>query len=145
MFIIYCIIIILFAVLFLWTWNNTKDFEDNTKKTKFLGIGILALFIITFIIFLFSKIGLTYPNKEILKQIRRISILLCVPINGYLSLPHVAKIKSDIETNAIDDEKIKKRIIILSIIIIIAVIFEIFYLKDFQRGIIENLGNVTTK
>ena len=142
---IYFIIIILFAVLILWTWNNTKDFIDNSKKIKFIGIGIVALFIITFIIFLFSKIGLTYPNKEILKQVRRISILLCAPINGYLSLPHIAKIKSDIETNAIDDEKGKKRIIILSIIIIIAIILEIFYLKDFQRGIIENMANITTK
>lgn len=142
---IYFIILILFAVLILWTWNNTKDFEDNTKRIKFIGIGILALFIITFIIFLFSKIGLTYPNKEILKQVRRISILLCVPINGYLSLPHIAKIKSDVETNSIDDEKSKKRIIILSIIVIIAIILEIFYLKDFQRGIIENMANITTK
>ncbi len=138
---IYFIIIILFVVLFLWIWNNTKDFEDNLKKIKFIAIGIIALFIITFIIFNISKIGITYSNKEILKQVRRIAVLLCVPINGYLSLPHIAKIISDIKTNSIDDEKSKKRIIILTIIIIIAIIFEIFYLKDFQKGIIENLVN----
>ena len=137
---IYFIILILFAVLFLWTWNNMKDFEDNVQKIKFLGIGVVGLVVATFIIFLFSKIGVDYPNKEVLSQVRRISILLCVPINGYLSLPHIAKIKSDIDTNAIDDEKSKKRIIILTIIIIVAIIFEIFYLKDFQKGIIESLS-----
>ena len=142
---IYFIIIILFAVLILWIWNNTKDFEKNSKKLKFGTIGILALFIITFIIFNISKIGITYPNKEILKQVRRIAVLLCVPINGYLSLPHIAKIISDIKNNSIEDEKSKKRIIILSVIVVLAIIFEIFYLKDFQRGIIENLINVSTK
>ena len=52
---IYFIIIILFVVLFLWIWNNTKDFEDNLKKIKFIAIGIIALFIITFIIFNYLK------------------------------------------------------------------------------------------
>ena len=142
---IYFIIIILFVVLILWTWNNTKEFEDNAKRIKFISIGIVALFIITLIIFIFSKKGITYPNKEVLKQVRRVSILLCVPINGYLSLPHIAKIKSDIDNSTSDDEKSKRRIIILAVIAIIAIIFEIFYLKDFQRGIIENLINITTK
>ena len=138
---IYFIIIILFIVLFLWIWNNTKDFEDNFKKIKFIIIGIIALFIITFIIFNISKIGITYPNKEILKQVRRIAVLLSVPVNGYLSLPHIAKIISDIKSNSIDDEKSKKRIIILATIIFLAIIFEVFYLKDFQKGIIQNLMN----
>ena len=48
---IYFIIIILFTVLFLWVWNNTKDFEDNSKKIIFSIVGLIFLFIITFIIF----------------------------------------------------------------------------------------------
>ncbi len=138
---IYLIIIVLFAVLILWTWNNVKDFENNTKKIKFIIIGIIILLISTFIIFTISKIGIKYPNDKVLKYVRRISIFLCVPINGYISLPHIAKIKSDINTNVIDDEKSKKRIIILVIIIMIITVFEIFYLKDFQKGIINNLAN----
>ncbi len=142
MIVIYFIIIILFAVLFLWIWNNIKDFEDNSQKIKFYIIGVAALFLITFIIFNISKIGITYPNKEILKQVRRTAILLCVPINGYLSLPHIAKIILDIKTNSVDDEKSKRRIIILATIIFLAIIFEVFYLKDFQKGIISSLINM---
>ena len=138
---IYLIIIVLFTVLILWTWNNVKDFENNIKKIKFIIIGIIILLISTFIIFTISKIGIKYPNDKVLKYVRRISILLCVPINGYISLPHIAKIKSDIYTNTADEEKCKKRIIILVAIIIIVTIFEIFYLKDFQKGIINNLVN----
>ena len=138
---IYLIIIVLFAVLILWTWNNVKDFEDNAKKIKFITVGIIILLISTFIIFTISKIGIKYPNDNVLKYVRRISILLCVPINGYVTLPHIAKIKSDIDTKTIDDEKSKKRIIILVAIIAIITFFEIFYLKDFQKGIIYNLTN----
>ena len=135
------IIIILFAVLFLWTWNNMKDFENTVRKIRFITIGILGLFSVTYVIFLISKIGITYPSEEVLTQVRRASVLLCVPINGYITLPHIAKIKSDIETNAIDNERNKKRIIILVVVIIIVTIFEIFYLKDFQNGIIASLEN----
>ena len=137
---IYFIILILFAVLILWIWNNVKDFEDNSKRIIFSTVGIIFLFIITFVIFNISKIGITYPSKEVLKQVRRVAILLCVPVNGYLSLPHIAKIISDIKNNSVDDEKSKRRIIILVIIIILAIVFEIFYLKDFQKGIIANLA-----
>ncbi len=138
---IYFIIIVLFTVLVMWIWNNVKDFKNNTKKIKFIIIGLIILFICTTIIFAISKIGIKYPNSEVLKYVRRISIFLCVPINGYISLPHIAKIKSDIYTNTVDEEKCKKRIIILVAIIIIVTIFEIFYLRDFQNGIINNLVN----
>ena len=138
---IYFIIIVLFTVLVMWTWNNVKDFENNTEKIKFIIIGLIILFICTIIIFAISKTGIKYPNDEVLKQVRCIAIFLCVPINGYISLPHIAKIKSDIYTNTVDEEKSKKRIIFLAAIIIIVTIFEIFYLKDFQKGIINNLVN----
>ena len=138
---IYFIIIVLFTVLVMWIWNNVKYFKNNTKKIKFIIIGLIILFICTTIIFAISKIGIKYPNSEVLKYVRRISIFLCVPINGYISLPHIAKIKSDIYTNTVDEEKCKKRIIILVAIIIIVTIFEIFYLRDFQNGIINNLVN----
>ena len=138
---IYLIILVLFAILILWTWNNVKDFEDNEKKFKFIIIGIIVLLISTYIIFTISKIGIKYPNDKVQKYVRRIAILLCVPINGYISLPNIAKIKSDIYTNSIDEEKSKKRIIVLIAIITIITIFEIFYLKDFQKGIIYNLAN----
>ena len=138
---IYFIIIVLFTVLVMWIWNNVKDFKNNTKKIKFIIIGLIILFICTTIIFAISKTGIKYPNSEVLKYVRRISIFLCVPINGYISLPHIAKIKSDIYTNTVDEEKCKKRIIILVAIIIIVTFFEIFYLRDFQNGIINNLVN----
>lgn len=138
---IYFIIAVLFGVLIFWTWNNTKDFEENSKRIIFCVVGIAVLGIITLIIFNISKIGVNYPSKQIASKVRQIAVLLAIPINGFLSLPHIAKIKTDINSGIVKEEKSKKRIIILSIIIILAIIFEIFYLKDFQNGIIELLNN----
>ena len=118
-FTIYFIIAVLYMVLIAWTWNNVKDFSDNMQKIKYLAIGTIALFIVTYIIFNISKIGINYPNKDIAKIVRKISVFLFVPINGYISLPHIAKIKTDILDRNIDDEKSKKRIKILAIVIVI--------------------------
>ena len=137
---IYLIITILFAVLIFWTWNNTKEFNETKDRIKYIVIGIFLVTIVTTIIFAISKIGINYPKVEIMKKVRNIAILLFTPINGFLSLPHIATIKNDIKINA-KEEKVKKKIIILGIIIIISLIVEINYLKDFQNGIIGILNS----
>ena len=134
--VIYIIIVVLFAVLLFWTWNNEKNFETNNEKIIFMIIG---LGIITLIIFNISKSGIEYPNKEILNEVRKIALLIFMPINGYLSLPHIANLKYEIDEGT-DDEKTKRKIIILGIVIIVAIIIEIVYLKDFQNGIINMLN-----
>ena len=137
---IYFIIAVLYGVLILWVWNNTKDFEDKTERIMFITGGIIVLGIITFILFSISKIGIKYPNKEVLSQVRKMSVLLFIPLNGFVSLPHIAKIKTDIKNGNENDEKNKNRIIILAIIIITVSIIQIFYLKDFQKGIIAMIN-----
>lgn len=137
---IYLIIIVLFGVLLFWTWNNTKDFGEDTKRIKFIVIGFIILSIITLILFNISKIGVNYESKDIMKEIRKISLLLFIPINGFLSLPHIASIKSEINLGS-NDDKNKRKIIILGIIIIISTIVEITYLKDFQNGIIQIINS----
>lgn len=132
---IYLMIAVLYIVLIFWTWNNTKDFEETSQRIIYIIIGIIALSIITLITFSISKIGINYPNKDILKEVRKISLLLFIPINGFLSIPHIASIKTQIGNE--EDGKIKRKIIILGIIFIVGIIIETTYLKDFQNGIIQ--------
>ena len=141
LFTIYLIIIILFSVLIFWTWNNSKDFESNLTRVKFIVVGIISIYVVTLIIFNISKIGIIYPNIKVIKQVRRITVLLFTPLNGYITLPHIAKILSDIKTNAVEEEKIKKRIMILFIIVLVFSIIEIQYINGFQNGIISILQN----
>jgi len=139
--VIYLIIIVLFAVLLFWTWNNSKDFKETNSKIKFIIIGMIILSILTLLLFNISKIGINYPNKEIMKEIRNISLLLFIPINGFFTLPHLASISSEINLGTKEDEKIKRKIIILGVVFLIVTVIEIIYLKDFQNGIIQILNS----
>ena len=138
--IIYIVIAVLFGVLIVWTWNNSKSLQTNNKKITFILVGLAILFIITFIIFSIARIGISYPNNEIMKQVRKIAILIFMPVNGFLSLPHIANIKAEVEKGNYEQEKLKRRIIIFGIVWLILIIFEIIYLKDFQNGIIQILN-----
>ena len=137
---IYLIIILLFFVLILWTWNSTREYENISKRIIYIFVGIIAILFITYIFFNISKVGITYPKQEMVKQVRKIAILIFTPINGFLSLPHIALIKTKIESKSEEEEKIKKRIIILAIIFIVSTIIEINYMKGFQNGIIQMLN-----
>ena len=138
---IYLIIVVLFIVLILWTWNNTKEFEQTSERIIFITIGTGIIAIVTLIYFAISKIGITYPKAEMVKQVRKMAILIFTPINGFLSLPHIASLKMKIKMKTEENEKIKKKIIILGIIFIVATIIEINYMKNFQKGIIQILNS----
>ena len=94
---IYLIIALLFCVLILWTWNNTKDYESTVERIKYTAIGTIVIFLITLIYFTISKIGITYPKPEMIGQVRKIAVLVFTPINGFLSLPHIASLKMKIK------------------------------------------------
>ena len=138
--IIYIAIILLFTLLLFWTWNNVKDFENIVQKISFIVIGLIAITIITLIIFTISKTGVQYPNEEMVGQIRKMALLVFVPINGLISLPHIARIYINIQDGT-EEEKTKRKMIILGIVIIVAIIVETVYLKSFQNGIIQILNS----
>ena len=138
---IYLIIALLFAVLIFWSWNNTKDFDDTKQRITFIIFGIIILGVVTLIFFNISKIGIEYPKKEMANQVRKLTMLIFIPVNGFLSLPHIATIKEQIGQKSLEEEKIKRKIIILGVIFIITAIIEINYMKDFQDGIIQMLNN----
>lgn len=138
---IYFIIAVLFVVLIFWTWNNTKDFEETSRRVIFIVVGIVLIAIVTLIYFAISKVGITYPKVEMVKQVRKMVVLLFTPINGFLSLPYIASLKMKIKLKTEDEEKLKKKIIMLGIVFIVATIVEINYMKEFQNGIIQMLNS----
>ena len=137
---VYFIAIGIMIVLFFWTKDSIKTIENTNLVIKMVSIVIIGVIIATLIIFAISKIGINYQSKQIYKEVKKVALMLFIPINALISLPQIAKIVEDIEAKQNENEKIKKRIIIIAVLIIIAIIFEIGYLKDFQNGIIELLN-----
>ena len=78
------IIIILLLVLLGWTWHNLGTIENKTKIICTVS-GLVIVYIITFIIFSISKVGINYENKEILKLVQTIFVILLIL---YKILPH---------------------------------------------------------
>ena len=130
------IVVILFIVLIRWMWHSLGSIEKSTKCACIVG-GLVVVYIITFIIYNISKIGIVYENKEVMKLIQTVFVSLFTIINSYIILPYVFKKLEQINNKEIENEKLKKSTIILVIIILILGIFEKSYLGNIQHGILS--------
>lgn len=134
--VILIIIAILFLVLLGWSWNSLGSI-DKKEKIKYIIIGLVLTYLLTFIIYAISKIGIQYDNKETMKMIRTVFVLLFAIVNGYILLPYSFKKIEKIKNEEIEEKKLKRSIIILLIIIVILLIFESIYLGNLQQGILK--------
>ena len=100
-------IVILSLVLIGWIWVSLGNIEKQ-KKILYIICGIFITWIITFIIYNISKIGIVYENQEIMKTIRKVFVLVFTIINGYVLLPYTFKIFDKINNEEIKKEQIKK-------------------------------------
>ena len=137
--IISLIVIILLLVLFGWTWHSLGSIEKTTKIACIIG-GLIVVFIITFVIYNISKIGITYENKEAMKLIRNVFVSLFTIVNSYVILPYSFRKLDQINNDEIEKEHLIKSIIILAIIILILGIFESSYLGSIQQGILSMMS-----
>lgn len=134
--VIISIIVISFLVLLGWTWHSLGSIEKPTKCACIVG-GLILVYIMTFIIYNISKIGITYENKEAMKLIQTVFVSLFTIINGYIILPYVFRKLDQINNDEIEKQKLNRSIIILLIIILIVGIFECSYLGNIQQGILN--------
>ena len=134
--VILIIILILLLVLLSWSWHSLGNIEKKTKVAIIVG-GLVIVYLITFVIFSISKIGIDYQNKDAMKLIQTIFVMLFTIVNGYIILPYVFKKFNQINNEEIEKEKIIRSLIILAIIFIIIAIFEVSYLGNMQNGILE--------
>ena len=142
MVIIGIIIIVLFAVLIGWTLNNLYNVNNVTAKIMFIVISTLLILLITFILFNISKNSIQYPNESMIKDVRNILVLTFAPVNGIIIIPFIAKQISRVRENSIEEDELKKKIILMSIIFILILILECMYLKNTQIGILKILENM---
>ena len=126
----------MFLVLLGWTWSSLEDIE-KTKKIEYIIVGFVVVYIITIIIYQISKIGISYENREIMKAIHNILVLVFSIVNGYILLPYIFKKIVQIQNDEIDDKKFKKSIVILIAVIIILTIIESNYLANAQNETLQ--------
>ena len=138
---IYFIVFLLFVVYIVWTWNSTKEFEDQKIRIAYLIVGTLFIAMVTLIIFLVSKIGVNYPKKEMVGQVQKIVLLVFTPINGFLVLTQFSSVFQQIRSGMVSKEKMNKKIKTLLIVFTILIIIECIYFKNVKYGIIKIINS----
>ena len=134
---IYFIIIVLFIIYIVCAWNSTKDFETILMRISFILVGTIFITILTLILFWISKIGITYPKKEMIGEVRRIILLSFIPINGFITLTQASTIFIQAKSGMVSKDDMQKKIKRLAIVFIILIAFEAIYFKNIQNGMIK--------
>lgn len=139
------IIFVLFVIYVVFVWNSTKEFENTIIRVSYLLIGTLFITILTLILFWISKIGMQYPKKEMIGEVRRIILLVFIPINGFITLTQAASIFAQAKSGMVSKEDMQKKIKRFAIIFVVLVVFEAIYFKNIQNGIISFIQSVQLK
>ncbi len=136
--IIFIISFIIYVIAGFMIYHNMYNF-DKSKKIKTIIIGFIITLILTIIICCISSNNIDIENTQYVSIIRNTSILLFSPINSIIFIPYICNLLNKYKDNRIDEQQLKKRLIILCIILILIVIFELNYIKDFQIGLLRNV------
>ena len=133
--------IILYALLFVWTYKNMYELENKTKIiyiVSFLGI----LYIITKIIYNIGGNPIGKELGEVANTFNRTMLTIFIGINGLITMPHIASALNKYKEEQIDEKGMKKRIIIVGIIFVVFIIFEFNYIKDMQVSMLEIISDL---
>lgn len=132
--------IVLYAIGMVIVYHNVPAFEKS-QKTRFIAIGIIITLIITFILCNIVAGKIEGYQKELIDTTKNIAILLFSPINFIILIPYLGSILSKNKDEAINDTQLKKRLFILAILIVIIIIVELGYIKDFCLGSLFSIVN----
>ena len=128
--------IVMYLINIAWTWKNLGELEKS-KKVIFIVIGLVAIYIITTIVFFISQKGVQYENEESMRTIKNVLVAVFAGINGIVLLPQMAKILDNAKEGEMEKNQLINRIILWIIILLICLIFECGYMKDTQQGIVN--------
>ena len=129
------IIIVIYLISTAAIWTSLEN-EGKTKKISIIIIGILAMFLITNIIFNISKSTINYENIELQKNMRQIILWLFTGLNS-LFLPVTIRNIVKTKNGEQDENALKVKILVLAIIFILVMILECGYIKDIQEKTIN--------
>lgn len=133
---------ILYIILIAFTWHNINSILEMKKKLMFFVISLVLMLVATFIAFTISSAGIRYDSPDMIKNVRLIMLAVFTPVNGMIVMPYLASVVSKIYTHDITQEKVRKRLIIISIIFIIVIIFECSYFRTTQLGILNLINHM---
>lgn len=130
--------IVMYIVAILMISSNTYEFEKQ-KKIKFILLGMVIIFFITWMIVEISSNGIQIENQSYLTIAKKTSIFLFAPINTIVCLPYLGYVINKYKQQTLTKEKVKNKIGIMCIIIFVILMIEINYIKSFELGLLSTV------
>lgn len=139
MLVIVIISIIIYSLAAIVIYHNINAFNKQ-QKIKYIIAGMLVTLVLTIIICSITSAQINIAPKELIKITKTTAILIFAPLNSIILLPFVGSTLSKYKDEQIDEKKMKKRMTIEMIILIITIIIELNYIKNFQIGLLSSRG-----
>ena len=113
--------IILYVLLFVWTYKNMYALENKTRIIYIVSL-LVILYVITKIVYNIggNPIGKELGNGAI--TFNRTMLTIFIGINGLITMPHIALALNKYKEEQIEEKGMKKRIIIVGIIFVVFII-----------------------
>ena len=133
--------VVMFIVSIIWIWHNL-GYIEKPKKIAFIIIGMIITYLITLVIYNFSKGQIVYPSEQIEKAVSNALIIIFTGLNSLILLPYIANVFDKVLEEEIEKKQAQKRLIVIVIIFVICIFIENAYLKSTQQGILNIYNEV---
>lgn len=127
--------IVMYLLVIAWSFVNLEDTE-KIKKVIIIIIGLVAVFLITQILYSISKNNVVYESPNIENAVRKTIVFLFTGLNGFI-MPIIIKLFKKQQNGEIDNNVFKVRLITICIIFLILLFLECGYMTSTQEGILK--------
>lgn len=134
LFIYICILALNLAVIFM-TYKFLGQDMEKKEKVIFIAIGIAIIYVIVSGVYWLSTKSANLG--ELAEAGKDFIIFTFVPVNAIIALPFFASSYKNMKNGRLKTEKFKNRCILIGTMLVIVLIFEFFYFKDIQAGILS--------
>lgn len=133
----------LFILLFIFILNvvaivlTYKFLPDMEKRDRiiFVGVGIAIIYMLTSLVYWISTKNVKI--EEVSNMGKNIITFMFVPINSIAVLPIIAKSYNKYKIGRLAADKLRNRVIAISIPLIIILIIECIYFKNIQDSVVK--------
>lgn len=133
--IIKIIAFVIFLIACVAIYHNTNSFEPK-KRILYIIAGMIIMYGITSIICSIDMNGIQVENEQAIKDTLMVIKIIFTPINAMVILSSLGNTMGKLKDKEITSEKASKRLIIILIAIIVILVFETNYIRNFITGVL---------
>ena len=136
---IYTCILALNLIAVLLTYHFLGKEMDKKSKGIFIVVGIAIIYALVSFVYWMSTKNIDLGESG--KAGQNLITFTFVPVNAIIILPFLANAYRLFQEEKLKSIPFRNRCIVLVVVLVILLIFEFFYFKDIQTGILNMLQN----